>query len=148
MMGARTTCSVARHATACSTLLLSTLMSASSPNRTQLFNLITYQSTSPTRLKFLYSDFTRHKVSNPSSYASNIEWWRRTLETAVLEGWQAHSTTDTNHIDRLILHAHGPAFAEVFRLEGVGKPIGLAGVIVSPCIDFSLMRYIYGISCQ
>lgn len=106
-------------------------MSPAEPSLRQLHSLPTYQSTSPSRLKFLYSDFTRHKQSNPSSYTSNIEWWRRTLEAVVLKGWQSHSATETGSVDKLILHANGPALAEVFRLEGVGKPIGLPGVIVS-----------------
>ena len=111
----------------------STTISMPSPgsSRIRLSDLTTYQTATSSRLKFLYSDFTRHKHSNPSSYASNIDWWRRTLEAAVYKGWQSHSS-DTADGDRLILHVGGPALADVFRLEGVGKPIGLPGVIVSP----------------
>lgn len=109
----------------------STMMSAGPTRPVQLSSLQTYQSTSTSRLKALYSDFSRHKHSNPSSFASNVDWWRRTLEAAVLKGWQSSSNSEAGQSDRLILHASGPALAEVFRYEGVGKPLGLATVIVS-----------------
>ncbi|KAI0362089.1 hypothetical protein OH77DRAFT_1389098 [Trametes cingulata] len=95
----------------------------------QLSSLPTYASSSTSRLKSLYSDFTYQKQSNPTSYASNVDWWRRTLEGALLRGWlsDSHSTGATP--DRLVLHATGVAFAEHFRVEGVGKPLSIPTVI-------------------
>ncbi|OCH92214.1 hypothetical protein OBBRIDRAFT_818381 [Obba rivulosa] len=81
----------------------------------------------PTRS--LYSDFSRQKHSNPTSYTSNVEWWRRTLEAIVLAGWQAQS--QPSNPDRLVLHADRVTLPESFRYEGVGKPLSLATVIVS-----------------
>ncbi|EPQ58042.1 hypothetical protein GLOTRDRAFT_72055 [Gloeophyllum trabeum ATCC 11539] len=93
----------------------------------QLSSLLTYTSSSTSRLQALYSDFTRQKQSNPTSYQSNIDWWRRTLEAVVSKGWQHEASQD-----RLILHA-SPSLAEVFRYEGVGKPLSLSTVITELC---------------
>lgn len=114
-----------------------TTMSAG-PSPTKLSSLPTYQSTTPSRLRALYSDFSPHKHSNPSSFSSNVEWWRRTLEAAVLKGWQSPSAVEAATPDRLILHANGPALAEVFRCEAAGKPLSLAAVIVSPPPPFAV----------
>lgn len=110
-----------------------TVMSSAGPSRTQLLSLPTYDTTSPSRLKFLYSDFSGQKHANPSSFTSSVEWWRRTLEAVVLNGWQAQSAAESSMPDRLVLHATGQTMAESFRLEGVGRPLGLPAVIVSPC---------------
>lgn len=96
----------------------------------QLSSLPTYASSSASRLKTLYSDFSRQKQSNPTSYASNIEWWRRTLEVIVLKGWLAESDSKSTHPDRLVLRASGSTLADNFRYEGVGKPLGLPTVVV------------------
>ncbi|KAH9935034.1 uncharacterized protein B0H18DRAFT_1082745 [Fomitopsis serialis] len=93
-------------------------------------SLPTYASSSASRLKTLYSDFSRQKQSNPTSYASNIEWWRRTLEVIVLKGWLAESDSKSTHPDRLVLRASGSTLADNFRYEGVGKPLGLPTVVV------------------
>lgn len=110
-------------------------MSAAGSSRIQLRSLETYKGTSPTRLKFLYSDFTRQKHSNPESFASSVEWWKRTLETIVLNGWQAGATSaSTSAADRLVFHAPGPIIMDNFRMEGVGKPLALTTVIVSGAV--------------
>lgn len=96
----------------------------------RLATLPTYQMISTSRLKSLYSDFLRQKHSNPTSYSSNVEWWRRTLEAALLSGWQSHPSSNP---DRLSLHVNGSSFAEEFRFEGIGKPLSLAGVIAELC---------------
>jgi charged multivesicular body protein 7 len=108
-------------------------MSSTGPSRTQLLSLSTYQSTTPSRLKFLYSDFSGQRQSNPSAFVSNVEWWRRTLEAVVFHGWQSSSDTP----DKLVLHAPGPLMAEAYRVEGAGKPLALATVIVSARIFVS-----------
>ncbi|KAH9951971.1 hypothetical protein B0H21DRAFT_7245 [Amylocystis lapponica] len=103
-------------------------MPPSSSNQ-PLSTLPTYISVSTSRLKSLYADFSLQKHSNPTSYASNVEWWRRTLETVVSSGWLPQHQGDTAAPDRLILHANGPVLAEAFRYEGVGKPLALPTVI-------------------
>ncbi|KAI0688626.1 Snf7-domain-containing protein [Cytidiella melzeri] len=105
-------------------------MTTAGPSRFQLNDLPTYKETTSSRLKFLYSDFSRQKQSNPASFTSNIEWWRRTLEAIVLNGYQSQSPTHPANPDRLVFHAVGPQVIEQFRVEGVGKPLGLATVIV------------------
>ncbi|KAI0780948.1 Snf7-domain-containing protein [Trametes elegans] len=99
----------------------------------QLSTLPTYASSSTSRLKSLYSDFTYQKQSNPTSYASNVEWWRRTLEGALLRGWLSESQRSGATPDRLVLHATGVAFTEYFRVEGVGKPLSIPTVISELC---------------
>ncbi|KAL5532598.1 hypothetical protein ACEPAF_4372 [Sanghuangporus sanghuang] len=98
---------------------------SSSPARKgnpKLTELSLFLSVSKARLKSLYSDITRQKTSNPAAYTSNVEWWKRTLGTLAAHGLQV-GTSDT-----LILHA-SPELVETLRLEGVGKPLGLAAVI-------------------
>ncbi|EPS98528.1 hypothetical protein FOMPIDRAFT_1051374 [Fomitopsis schrenkii] len=88
---------------------------------------------SQSRLKKLYSDFSLQKHSDPTSYASILEWWRRTLETVVSKGWLAESDAAASQTDRLVLHAPGTTLADEFRYEGVGKPLGLPTVIAELC---------------
>ena len=98
----------------------------SSPTRTgnpKRDGLPLLASTSRARLKALYSDISRQKTSNPAAFSANVEWWRKTLGTLVAQGLQAGTP------DVLILHA-GPELIETLRQEGVGKPLGLASVIV------------------
>ncbi len=106
-------------------------MTSAGPSQSQLYDLPTYKNITSSRLKFLYSDFSRQKQSNPASFTSNVDWWRRTLEALVVKGWQSHNHTHSEHPDRLVFHAVGPEVIERFRVEGVGKPLGLATVIVS-----------------
>ncbi|KAL5489779.1 hypothetical protein ACEPAI_4611 [Sanghuangporus weigelae] len=98
---------------------------SSSPARKgnpKVAELSLFLSVSKARLKSLYSDISRQKTSNPAAYTSNVEWWKRTLGTLAAHGLQV-GTSDT-----LILHAN-PELVETLRLEGVGKPLGLAAVI-------------------
>lgn len=99
---------------------------SSSPARRgnpKLAELPLFSSVSKARLKSLYSDISRQKTSNPAAYTSNVEWWKRCLSTLVANGLQVGTS------DALVLHA-SPELAEALRLEGVGKPLGLAAVIV------------------
>ncbi|TBU50771.1 Snf7-domain-containing protein [Dichomitus squalens] len=114
----------------------------SSVSSSQLSSLPTYASVTTSRLKSLYSDFTYQKQSNPTSYASNVEWWRHTLEAALLRGWlsQSHNANNTGaSSDRLVLHAYGVAFADKFRVEGVGKPLSIPTVIFELCNSKALI---------
>jgi charged multivesicular body protein 7 len=106
-------------------------MNPAGTSRSHLYDLPTFKEASTSRLKFLYSDFSRQKQSNPASFSSNVEWWRRTLETLVLKGWLSQNPTAQANPDRLVFHAIGPQVTEQFRVEGVGKPLGLSAVIVS-----------------
>ncbi|OBZ75418.1 hypothetical protein A0H81_04292 [Grifola frondosa] len=99
----------------------------------RLASLETYATSSTSRLKSLYSDFSLQKQSNPTSYASNVEWWRKTFESVVLKGWTSQSHAQPAYPDRLVLHANGPLLADEFRLEGVGKPLSLATVVAELC---------------
>ncbi|KAF9265507.1 hypothetical protein L218DRAFT_859997 [Marasmius fiardii PR-910] len=81
-------------------------------------NSKTYSSTSLSRLKALYSDFSRQKQSNPASYEANVEWWKRALESYLID----------DGADSLVLHANS-SLLEDLRVEGVGRPIGLGAVM-------------------
>lgn len=89
----------------------------------KLADIPLYSSVSTPRLKSIYSDLSRQKTSNPAAYTSNVDWWRRTLGVLVGRGLQ------TGANDTLILHASSE-LAETVRREDVGKPLGLAAVIV------------------
>ena len=91
---------------------------------TRLDEIEFYSATSPIRLKSIYSDISLQKVSNPATYTSNLEWWKRTLQAFVSKGLQQPDSHDV-----LILSA-SPDIVEKLRYEGVGKPLGLATVIV------------------
>lgn len=98
-----------------------------------------FSTVSTTRLKSLYSDISRQKTSNPAAYSSNVQWWKRTLTEVVAQGLQA-STSDV-----LMLHA-GPELLDTLRYDGIGKPLGLASVIVRvspilslPAFDMALL---------
>lgn len=86
--------------------------------------LPTFSTASKSRLQSLYSDFERQKQSNPASFTANVEWWRRTLEDLTWSGRQKQS------LNRVVLTV-SQSLLDGLRLEGVGKPIGLAAVVVS-----------------
>ncbi|KAF8136755.1 Snf7-domain-containing protein [Boletus edulis] len=101
----------------------------------------TYASISKPRLQSLYSDISRQKHSNPTSYHAHIDWWQRTLEELVSRGWQTETThpqngkeTDAqdvepqNQSNKLVFCARR-AVVDRLRYEGVGKPLGLASTI-------------------
>ncbi|KAI0321646.1 Snf7-domain-containing protein [Amylostereum chailletii] len=89
---------------------------------TQLASLPTYSSASSSRLQSLYSDISRQKHSNPTSFNSNIAWWHATLDAVLANGWQPHSP------DKLIVHAN-PSLPDSLRYEGTGKPLCLSTVV-------------------
>lgn len=88
-----------------------------------LLTLPTFSAASNFRLQSLYSDFSRQKHSNPTSFHANVEWWRETLEHFVSDGLQRQNTS------KLVLNA-GQSLVNNLRVEGTGKPIGLGAVIV------------------
>lgn len=102
----------------------------------------TYSSTSKSRLQSLYSDISRQKHSNPTSYHAHVSWWQRTLEELVSRGWQTETTslqkgqgTDARDVERenqsnkLVFGARR-VVVDRLRYDGVGKPLGLASTIV------------------
>ena len=93
-----------------------------------ILSLSPFASTSTTRLYALYSDISRQKRSNPTSYHANVGWWRHTLESVVNSGAQ-HTRDMANTSGRLVLHA-GRSLMDSLKVEGVGKPLGLGVVIV------------------
>jgi charged multivesicular body protein 7 len=80
------------------------------------------------RIQSLYSDLGRQKLSNPTGYAANLTWWRSTLQELVSKRLQP--TSD----DALVLHVD-QNLSDALRWEKVGRPAGLAVVIVSPIND-------------
>ncbi len=101
-----------------------------------------FSTTSTARLQALYSDFSRQKQSNPTSYHANVEWWRKALEALVSSGKQDFrsplqfedddrydSMTKIGSCDRLVLHA-GRALIERVKIPRVGKPLALGNVVV------------------
>ncbi len=89
----------------------------------RLSTLPTYSTASTTRLKALYSDISRQKHSNPTSFQTNVDWWKRTLTDFVGHGLQPSSS------DVLSLTV-SRSLQENLRYNGAGKPLGLASVVV------------------
>ncbi|KAL4067921.1 Snf7-domain-containing protein [Scleroderma citrinum] len=100
----------------------------------------TYTTTSKSRLQSLYSDVSRQKHSNPTSYHAHVDWWKRTLEELVLRGWQAENAGSQkgkgievkdeadNWSNKLVLGAKR-SLVDRLRYDGVGKPLGLGHTI-------------------
>ena len=89
---------------------------------TSVQSLPPFASTSTTRLLALYSDVSRQKHSNPTSYHANVNWWHHALESLVSSGTQRPA-------GGLVLHADS-SLMDCLKIEGVGKPLGLGAVIV------------------
>ncbi|KAI0256988.1 Snf7-domain-containing protein [Lactifluus subvellereus] len=87
-----------------------------------LSSLQSYNGLPILRIQSLYSDISRLKHSNSTTYNSNVAWWRSTLEDIVSRGWLASTP------NRLILHAD-QGLLESLRYEGAGKPVCLGTVI-------------------
>ncbi|KAG6860404.1 hypothetical protein C0995_011523 [Termitomyces sp. Mi166 len=97
-------------------------MSDPSSSISSILSLPPFSGASTSRLQALYSDISRQKHSNPTSYHSNADWWRQVLELAVSSGVQ------TGTFSRLILFC-GPRLMEQVRVKGVGKPLALGTVV-------------------
>lgn len=90
-----------------------------------------FSSTSRSRLQALYSDISRQKTSNPTSYHANVEWWRNALEALVscpppsspILGKKGGAGKG-----KLVLSAD-QKLVDSLRIEGVGKPLALGAVI-------------------
>ncbi|KAG5724008.1 hypothetical protein E4T56_gene11238 [Termitomyces sp. T112] len=97
-------------------------MPDSSSSISPILSLHPFSATSTSRLQALYSDISRQKHSNPTSYYSNIEWWRQVLELAVGSGMQIETPS------RILLSC-GPRLMDQVRVKGVGKPLALGAVV-------------------
>lgn len=107
-------------------LFQAALMSSPVASTSTLQSLPSYSNSSVSRLRSLYSDVSRQKQSNPSTFTAQVQWWHDTLEALVERGMQQEGkATDT-----LVLHANS-ALVERLRYDGVGKPLGLGAVVVS-----------------
>lgn len=125
---------------------------ASNVYTTPITSLSPFSSTSTPRLQALYSDFSRQKTSNPTSYHANVDWWRKALESVVGSGMQndihengpqtpirivkkkddnssSSSVPTSSSSDRLVLHA-GRDIMERVKIPKVGKPLSLGAVLV------------------
>lgn len=75
------------------------------------------------QLKFLYSSLSPRALSNPTGYRSAINSWREILTDLVGKGLLGGG-------GRLGVEV-GEAIVEELRVDGVGRPGGLGGVLVS-----------------
>ncbi|CAO1624721.1 unnamed protein product [Parajaminaea phylloscopi] len=84
-------------------------------------------------LPSLYSSLSSLQKSNPTAYASNVEWWRQTLCDLVWQGAQPSSAATTakgkGKEDRLVLHLN-ESLIDAFTLQDVGRPMGIGTVIL------------------
>lgn len=141
-------------------LVCSMAVSSPSSSRSQssVSSLQPFSTTSIPRLQALYSDFSRQKHSNPTSYNANVEWWRNALEALVGSGMQHSPYTNTPtpqyrirnarlddsdsdgdgellRSEQLVLHG-GRELLEGLKIPKVGKPLALGAVLVRhslPC---------------
>ena len=114
---------------------------ASASTSLLLSSCSTYTTTSKSRLQSLYSDVSRQKHSNPTSYHAHVDWWKRTLEELVSRGWQAENTSTRkgkgieteedpdNWSNKLVLSARR-SLVDRLRYDGIGKPLGLGHTVV------------------
>ncbi len=103
------------------------------------------RTSSASRLPSLYSDFGRHRQSDPASFRSNVEWWRAILTETLRLGLQedrsvgadaALSTASASKgksretaSSRLSLKVD-ESLKDRWTLNDVGRPLSLGDVIV------------------
>jgi len=80
-----------------------------------------YKATSQ-RLQSLYSDLAKQRLSNPTGYSANVEWWRRILSEATARGLQPAGVL-VLRVDSLLVDA--------FRWDKVGRPLGVGYALTS-----------------
>lgn len=93
-------------------------------------------------LPSLYSSLTSLRRSNPTAYASNIEWWNKTLSDLAWKGVkvdakgkqpqqqaQAQAQAPAVSADRLVLTLD-ENLLDAFTLEDVGRPMGIATAVL------------------
>ncbi|KAF4603795.1 hypothetical protein EYR40_000966 [Pleurotus pulmonarius] len=106
-------------------------MSSTPSTPSPLATLPPFSSTSRSRLQALYSDISRQKTSNPTSYHANVEWWRNTLEVVVSSPPPSSPMLGRKGgagKGKLVLSAD-QRLLDNLRIEGVGKPLALNAVI-------------------
>ncbi|MCO5596155.1 hypothetical protein L7F22_050215 [Adiantum nelumboides] len=90
-------------------------------------------------LPALYADLAAHRSSNKASFEASVEWWRKLLYSAcmegVLSGPNSSSLTtkgkepEISTTDRLTLHVN-QALLDGLTVDEVGRPLGLGTVIM------------------
>jgi hypothetical protein len=91
------------------------------------------QTPSPTRLQSLFTFTSQQRLSNAAGYDANVLWWSIVIKEALREGLVAGRAGD-----RLTLRIDD-GLVDKLRWQGgsesgtvLGKPKGIAGVLVSP----------------
>ncbi|KAJ7172286.1 hypothetical protein C8R46DRAFT_1216135 [Mycena filopes] len=111
---------------------MQTTTTASGTGKSPIMALPPFSTTSALRLQSIYSDISRQKHSNPTSYHANIEWWRTALEAIARSGIQQSDggvgAGGGGSLSNLVLRAD-PALMDVLRGSGVGKPLALSTVV-------------------
>jgi len=82
---------------------------------------------SKSRLQALYSDFSRQRQSNPTSFHANVDWWRKVLRALVHSDYQRTSgKKESSHIALRVDHD----LLERLKLEKIGKPLAVRAILV------------------
>lgn len=92
-----------------------------------------YKATSQ-RLQSLYSDLAKKRLSNPTGYSANVEWWRRTLSEATARGLQPAGV--------LVLRADS-LLVDAFRWDKVGRPLGVGYALVRHILCNYKINYLF-----
>lgn len=102
-------------------------------------------------LASLYSSLGSLRISNPTAYASNVQWWKKTLDDISWAGAQPSGKGKAREQqsivkDRLVLHLD-EALVDAFTLDDVGRPMGIATAVVSPdtkhpTVDLLLIHHV------
>lgn len=99
-----------------------TRMASSAPSVAAFLSTLPEFQSTP-RIQSLYSDLSRQKLSNPTGYTANLEWWRKTLTGLTQQRLQPQPDSLVLHVDQ--------GLSDAFRWDKVGRPLGLGVVIVS-----------------
>jgi hypothetical protein len=94
------------------------------------------------RIQSLYSDLARQQQSNPTGYTANLEWWRHTLQSVVVE--RGLQPTGQPNPDRLVLYVN-QSLSDAFMWDKVGRPRGLSVGIVRRHSYACYSRHLTGI---
>ncbi|ORY30213.1 Snf7-domain-containing protein [Naematelia encephala] len=96
---------------------------------------------SPLRLQALYASTSQQRLSNPTGYDVNAQWWASVLEETLRSGW-----INGPEGDRLVLKVDEALLVSLEDEKGV-RPKGIGGIIerqctTSPPIYYPLAHFI------
>jgi charged multivesicular body protein 7 len=77
------------------------------------------------RLQALYASTSAQSLSNPSGYEANVRWWASVLHELLRNGY-----LNGEKGDRLVLKVDEDLLSRLEGGPGLGRPKGLAGVLV------------------